>query len=48
MLIRRLLPDLSFRGSTADNPEVDFTVTAKNFSGAVIDDEASGTVFVKH
>jgi len=44
MLIRRLLPDLSFRGSTADNPEVDFTVTAKNFSGAVIDDEASGTV----
>jgi len=44
MLVRRLLPDLSFRGSTADNPEVDFTVTAKNFSGDGIDDEASGTV----
>jgi hypothetical protein len=44
MLIRRILPDLSFRSSTADNPEVDFTVTAKNFSGDGVDDEATGTV----
>jgi hypothetical protein len=44
MLIRRILPDLSFRGSTAENPEVDFTVTAKNFSGDGVDDEATGTV----
>jgi len=44
MLIRRLLPDLSFRSSTAANPEVDFTITAKNFSGDGIDDSASGTV----
>ena len=44
MLIRRLLPDLSFRSSTAENPEVDFTITAKNFSGDGIDDSASGTV----
>jgi len=44
MLIRRVLPDLSFRSSTAANPEVDFTVTAKNFSGDGIDDSATGTV----
>ena len=44
MLIRRILPDLSFRSSTADNPEVDFTITAKNFSGDGTDDSATGTV----
>lgn len=44
MLIRRILPDLSFRGSTATNPEVDFTVFAKNFSGTTTEDSAAGTV----
>jgi len=44
MLIRRILPDLSFRSSTASSPEVDFTVIAKNFSGQTVEDEASGTV----
>jgi hypothetical protein len=44
MLLRRILPDLSFRSSTAVNPEVDFTITAKNFSGDGTDDSATGTV----
>jgi len=33
MLIRRILPDLSFNNSTAENPEVIFTMVARNFSG---------------
>ena len=44
MLVRRILPDLSFRSSTATNPEVDFTIIAKNFSGQTFEEEASGTV----
>ena len=45
MLIRRILPDLSFRSSTADNPEVDFTIIAKNFSGdGTNEEEVTGTV----
>lgn len=45
MLMRRILPDLSFRRSTATNPEVDFTVIAKNFSGdGTNEEEVSGTV----
>ena len=44
MLIRRLLPDLSFRRSTAANPEVDFTIIAKNFNGSTFDQSDTGTV----
>jgi len=44
MLVRRILPDLSFRSSTAANPEVDFTVIAKNFSGNTSEDQETGTV----
>ena len=44
MLIRRILPDLSFQGSSATNPEVDFSVFAKNFSGTSTEDSATGTV----
>jgi len=44
MLLRRILPDLSFRSSTATNPEVDFTVIAKNFSGETAEESVSGTV----
>jgi len=31
--IRRLIPDVTFRDSTADNPQVDFTIKARNFPG---------------
>lgn len=45
MLIRRLIPDLSFRSSTAASPEVDFTVTANNFNGdGTYDQRETGTV----
>lgn len=44
MLLRRILPDLSFRRSTATSPEVDFTVIAKNFSGDTSEESVSGTV----
>jgi hypothetical protein len=44
MLIRRILPDLSFRSSTAASPQVDFTVVAKNFSGNTSEDQETGTV----
>ena len=44
MLLRRILPDLSFRSSTAANPEVDFTVVAKNFSGETNEESVTGTV----
>jgi len=44
MLLRRILPDLSFRSSTAATPQVDFTVIAKNFSGQTFEEEDTGTV----
>jgi hypothetical protein len=31
--IRRLIPDVTFRDSTADSPQVDFTIKARNFPG---------------
>ena len=31
--IRRLIPDVTFRDSTGDNPQVDFTIKARNFPG---------------
>jgi len=43
-LVRRILPDLSFRSSTAASPEVNFTMVAKNFSGAPVEGEETGTV----
>ena len=33
VFIRRLIPDITFRDSTADSPQVDFTVKARNFPG---------------
>jgi len=44
MLIRRVLPDMSFRSSTAESPQVTFTTTAKNFSGDTSEGTASGNV----
>ena len=43
-LVRRILPDLSFRSSTAASPEVNFTMIAKNFSGTPVEGEETGTV----
>ena len=31
--IRRLIPDVTFRDSTAESPQVDFTIKARNFPG---------------
>ena len=36
MLTRRLLPDVSFSGSTASEPAVDFTLFPKNFPGGPV------------
>lgn len=45
MLVRRILPDMSFRSSTAAAPEVDFAIKTKNFSGdGTFEEEATGTV----
>jgi len=38
------LPDMSFRSSTAAQPQVTFTTTAKNFSGQIVEETASGNV----
>jgi len=43
MLVRRILPDLSFNRSTASSPEVDFTIIAKNFSGQTYEESTEGT-----
>lgn len=34
MLVRRLIPDINFTGSTAANPTVDIQLTGRNFPGA--------------
>ena len=44
MFIRRILPDLSFYNSTAENPEVVMEMTARNFSGNTSNGSDSGTV----
>lgn len=36
MLLRRLIPDVSFNGSTAGNPAVDFTLLPRNFPGGQV------------
>jgi hypothetical protein len=35
MFIRRIIPDLNFSNSTAATPQVDFTMTARNYNGNV-------------
>jgi len=35
MFIRRIIPDLNFSTSTAAAPEVEFTMTARNYNGNV-------------
>ena len=34
MFIRRIIPDLNFSNSTATNPEVEFTMAARNYNGS--------------
>ena len=41
MFIRRILPDLTFRGSTAENPQVTMSIIPLNNSGAGYTDPAS-------
>lgn len=38
MFINRIIPDLSFSGSTAATPEVEFTMTARNYNGRAVGD----------
>lgn len=38
MFINRIIPDLSFSGSTAATPEVEFTMTARNYNGRAAGD----------
>ena len=44
MLIRRILPDLTFSGSTASSPVVTLTMKSRDFSGGSYSTSASGTV----
>ena len=43
MLIRRILPDVSFDGSTANSPEVTLTVRPRNFPGSRVSSDAADT-----
>ena len=42
--VSRLIPDLTFSGSTATNPEVSLTLTPRNFSGASYTTETAKSV----
>ena len=41
--IRRVIPDITFAGSTSTNPTVSFTVKSKNFPGGGFEQTGSGT-----
>jgi hypothetical protein len=43
MLIRRLVPDITFNGSTATSPEVTFRITPRNFPGTAVYTDSSDT-----
>ena len=43
VFLTELIPDITFNGSTSLNPDVDFTVKAKNFSGGNFLQTQSGT-----
>lgn len=43
MLTRRIIPDISFDGSTATNPEVNFVIRPRNFPGGAYQSNASNT-----
>lgn len=44
MLIRRIIPDLSFAGSTDSTPAVTMTMQSRDFNGKAVTETVSGTV----
>jgi hypothetical protein len=44
MLIRRIIPDITFDGSTAASPAVDFIMQSRDFSGSDYTESPSGEV----
>jgi hypothetical protein len=43
MLTRRIIPDVNFAGSTANNPEANFVIRPRNFPGSTYQSNASNT-----
>jgi hypothetical protein len=43
MLTRRIIPDINFAGSTANNPEANFIIRPRNFPGSTYQNNASNT-----
>jgi hypothetical protein len=43
MLTRRVIPDINFDGSTANNPEANFVIRPRNFPGGAYQSNASNT-----
>jgi hypothetical protein len=43
MLTRRIIPDISFAGSSAANPEANFIIRPRNFPGGAYQSNASNT-----
>jgi hypothetical protein len=43
MLTRRVIPDISFEGSSASNPEANFIIRPRNFPGGAYQSNASNT-----
>jgi hypothetical protein len=43
MLTRRIIPDINFAGSTANNPEANFVIRPRNFPGSTYQTNASNT-----
>jgi hypothetical protein len=43
MLTRRIIPDINFAGSTANNPEANFVIRPRNFPGSTYQSNASNT-----
>ena len=44
MLIRRIIPDLSFSGSTDSTPAVTMTMQSRDFNGKAVTETVSGSV----
>lgn len=44
MLVRRIIPDITFSGSEASSPVVTFSLTAKDYPGLAANDTETGTV----
>ena len=43
VFLRRVIPDITFAGSTSTNPDVAFTMKAKNFPGSNFNETTQGT-----